>query len=191
MDGRVTIAIALVTTAPHAQRSEQACRVVSRPFSQGSLTSAGKPSTLCSSAGVPPRLAASSGWLLSPACDNAAFRGREASLAAQPRQAIGSIACMEACRMKPAMNERSIRCFSVQINANGPVRARPRCIQAAFFSVPINCRAWRCGAHRFRGLPLQIASRFWAKGTAERTAHTPEAGRGWNSITAQSPLAKR
>ena len=46
--GSVIVAMALETGAPQAQRSEQACSAVRRPLSQGSLTRAGKPSTLCS-----------------------------------------------------------------------------------------------------------------------------------------------
>ena len=89
---------AACTRAPQAQRSEQACSVVSLAFSQGSLTSAGKPSTLCRSGWplvvrLPGKGLASSGAdpsVCSPARLRAVSRLWAGSFAAQPLQRIGS-----------------------------------------------------------------------------------------------------
>ena len=103
--GRVTTAIAWSARAPQAQRSEQACSVVSRALSQGSLTSAGNPSTLWRRVGASLTRAASSAEPLSPACSSAANRGAAGSLAAQPRQAMAAIVSrMDGLGRKPAMN---------------------------------------------------------------------------------------
>ncbi|CRY90961.1 putative lipoprotein [Synechococcus sp. WH 8103] len=104
--------------------------MVSRPFSQGSLTSAGNPSTLCSSGGSPSMRAASSGAPVSPACSRAAARGWAGSLAAHPRQAIGSDAVIGSLLRNPAMKRLSIRRFHCQSHPEGPSCQRPQRAQA-------------------------------------------------------------
>ena len=124
--GSVIVAMALETVAPQAQRSEQACRAVRRPLSQGSLTRAGKPSVLCRSPGCPARWAASSGCPPSPTRSSAAARGWAGNLAAQPRQAIGAASAIAACCRNPVMKARSMRCFRCQSRRDGPSRQPPQ-----------------------------------------------------------------
>ena len=187
----MTVAIALETRAPQAQRSEQACRAVKRPLSQGSLTRAGKPSTLCSSCLLPGREAASSGCPPRPTRSRAAARGWAGNLAAQPRQAIGAALAIAAGRSKPAMKRRSMLRLSRHHRGDGPNRQWPQRAQAASSWLPISCSAWRCGCQGCRGWPWQAASRLVARVRPARTAHTPDAGLGDALITAQSPLANR
>ena len=205
--GRVTTAWALSTRAPLAQRSLQACRVVSRAFSQGSSTRAGKPSTLCSSSAPLsswPSTAASSAFPPSPAWRRPASRVAGASLAAQPRQAIGSppawasLPAMAPACWKRAMKRRSMCCFQRHSSRLGPRARGPHRAMAAGASQRLrsasNCRARRWGRQarsRWGGSPAaRQRARLAARVGAARTAHTPEGGRGAAPSTPQSPTAK-
>ena len=128
VSGRVITACAAVTRAPQAHRSEQACRAVRRPFSQGSLIRAGKPSTLCSTGAMTPSVctgstAASSGAeprLPIPACCRALSKGAAGNLAAQPRQAIAAASSIAALRSNMAMKRASIERFQRHSSGWGP-----------------------------------------------------------------------
>ena len=201
--GTVTRAWALSSAAPLAQRSLQACRVVIRPLSQGSSTRAGNPSTLCSSrlpsAQVATRAASSTGrgGPSGSSRARADARGADASLAAQPRQAMAAAAIGRSAA-KRAMKARSMRCFHCQIHpdgprATGPRKARARGPAGCQPPSPSSCRAraWgRQGRSGLGGSP-RLRRRLSASSGAERTAHTPEGGRGSAAIRPQSPLANR
>ena len=163
----MTTAWADCTEAPQAQRSEQACKAVMRPLTQGSLISAGKPSTLCSSGAFCPSAsvgitAASSGAFAkppTPAEDRAASRVAAGSLAAQPRQSIGSPSALASALLmaeawKRCMKRRSMRCFQRQSSGWGPSMSEPQRAQAVKrspWNPPISCSAFRWGVHGRRG----------------------------------------
>ena len=116
-----------------------------------------------------------------------------------------------------AMKRRSIRsfqCHSQRLGprARGPQLARARGAPATPPSAS-SCRAQAWGRHCLNfwlllvplplplllrsplplpllSLPASSRSRFSVSTGAALTAHTPEAGRGWEAITPQSPLAK-
>ena len=163
-------------------------------------TRAGKPSTLCSQ--VEPAVpavrssAASSGcWVaeLSPASEGprpggGGQLGGTATAGHGLSRSLRSIAC--SC-WNPAMNRRSIRCFHHQSHRKGPSRQAPLRARACGSDPerPSSCRPDAAtpgsgGASPASGLEIH------REGPADRTAQTPEAGRGSDRITAQSPLAK-
>ena len=142
------MAWAVVTRAPLAQRSEQACRVVSRPFSQGSLIKAGKPSTEVSTSSpclLVPIACASSGLLTNSSLWqplSACWRGWAGSLAAHPRQAMpwcpvffGSDR-IAACGRKRLMKRWSSCCFQRHSQGWGPRHLDPQSNQA-YWRVPL------------------------------------------------------
>ena len=118
---------ALWSWAPLAQRSEQACKAVSRALSQGSATRAGKPSMLCSHctpAMGSPIAAASSTSRGCPNRCSALLKGWAANFAAQPLQAIslrGRPCCIAAvCCCSIAIKRLSRCCFRSQLQRFGP-----------------------------------------------------------------------
>ena len=199
--GRVTTACRLSTWAPLAQRSLQACRVVSRALSQASATSAGKPSTLCSSRDPSPAWAITAASSALPGVPpprplraRASCRGLAANLAAQPRQAIAAPPSgpMAFSSLKPAMKRRSTVCFQRHSSGLGPRAHGPQKATAwglGLLPSPSSCSAQRWGRQGRSSRPATTAFRLWARVWAQRTAQTPEAGLGLLAITPQSPLA--
>ena len=214
--GTVTSACTLSTRAPQAHRSLQACRVVRRALSQGSSTTAGKPSMLCSSSAPlalrPSGTASSAAGAGSPGSSRAraAASGAAASLAAQPRQAIaapggggGAASGPAAAVPSRSMKLRSMRSFQRPSQRLGPTAKGPHRASAANPgrcswggarpAVPpsaSSCSAQRWGRQRRSGAPGSFSRRrrFSASTGAARTAHTPEGGRGSEWIRPQSPL---